>query len=260
MPSSYCWGDRHTPARILDESDAAVVVEVEGATRTIPVSKIVGRVSDGDRIQILVSGGAWLWGHAQADEAGLWVVLDGGRHWVLRDARWIRIVPKQLDLFAADNSVELIIEKPHEPIIELAPLPDPDNALAQGDRIRIVLAGKPLEDLTGALGTVEGAETFGFIPVLVDGHGSGLFRREALGLVDSAEFDPLPYLDIPFTFDPGRDITKPEITIGTLVRHQKYWPKHIGVVKEIQGAIAALWFRDGVPLYYCGVESLAVVE
>ena len=238
MPSSYCWGDRHTPARILDESDAAVVVEVEGATRTIPVSKIVGRVSDGDRIQILVSGGAGLWGHAQADEAGLWVVLDGGRHWVLRDARWIRIVPKQLDLFAADNSVELIIEKPHEPIIELAPLPDPDNAL----------------------GTVEGAETFGFIPVLVDGHGSGLFRREALGLVDSAEFDPLPYLDIPFTFDPGRDITKPEITIGTLVRHQKYWPKHIGVVKEIQGAIAALWFRDGVPLYYCGVESLAVVE
>jgi hypothetical protein len=49
-----------------------------------------------------------------------------------------------------------------------------------GDRIRIVLAGAPLEQLTGALGTVEGAETCGVIPVLVDGFGSKFLQREQL--------------------------------------------------------------------------------
>lgn len=58
MPSQFCWGLTHTPARILDESDDAVIVEIDGATRTISLSKIVGRVSDGDRIQVLVLGGA----------------------------------------------------------------------------------------------------------------------------------------------------------------------------------------------------------
>jgi hypothetical protein len=56
-----------------------------------------------------------------------------------------------------------------------------------GDHIRIVLAGAPLEHLTGALGTVEGAETCGLIPVLVDGFGSKFLRREQLDLLEETK-------------------------------------------------------------------------
>jgi hypothetical protein len=207
---SYCWGDRHTPARILSEADAAVVVEVEGAPRTIPLSKIVGRVSDGDRLQVLVSGGAWLWGQAQVDEAGLWVVLGSGRRWVLSDARLIRVVPKQLSLFAAP-----IISSDHS-----------DNSVNSVS--------------------------------LINGVGQKPITKTR----------PTLCFDIPFdTRQAACKGCDAEISVGTLVRHQKYWQNHIGVVKDIsrgrqqdRGAIASLWFRDGVPLYHCSVELLCVVE
>lgn len=38
------------------------------------------------------------------------------------------------------------------------------------------------------------------------------------------------------------------------------WANHVGIVREIRGEVAWLWFRDGVPLYPCGVERLAVIQ
>jgi hypothetical protein len=148
-----------------------------------------------------VSGGAWLWGHAQVDEGGgLWVVLDSGRRWVLSSARLIKVVPQQLNLFSLEGTSghhDVCVAAGDEPAKQAVPLPILDDALdgeltrameflkplKEGDRIRIVLAGPPLAHLTGALGIVEGIETLGLVPVVVDGAGAKLFRREALDLV-----------------------------------------------------------------------------
>jgi hypothetical protein len=136
--------------------------------------------------------------------------------------------------------------------------------LKEGDRIRIVLAGAPLEHLTGALGTVEGAETFGLIPVLVDGVGSKLFRREQLDILDDIEKEkkgeihcPTP-LEIPETIDSS--LPAPFLEVGSIVKHERYWLNTAGVVKEIRGATALVKFREGTPLYPADVSKLRVLQ
>lgn len=91
MPNSYCWGSTYNPVPILDESNDFVIVGLNGR-KTIPVSKILGRVSNGDRIQVLVSGGNWLWATAEASENKLWVVLDNGRRWILNNGKFLKNV------------------------------------------------------------------------------------------------------------------------------------------------------------------------
>jgi hypothetical protein len=369
MNSCYCWGTTYTPAPILDETDDAVIVEIEGASRTIALSKIVGRVSDGDRITVLTSGGNWLQAHAQVDNKGLWVVLDNGRRWTLSNARLIRMTVQQLNLF--DNTVEPIIDKSPEPITKsrtalyfdipsgtkaatckgcgatiywvvtsnkkkmccnpdgsahwgscshasqfstqkkkLEPIapksidapdettsfsssgavhefrvgdrvcgcrvgsdelicgvvsgvgnkylalnderghgiaiataylsPEPEVAasnhevglpeLKVGDRVRITKATKPLEHLAGVLATVNGTETLGLVPVVVEGHGEASFWREVLEFVgmDAAKTSQIASCasvqtpETPETLLPS-PCSEEDFSLGQKVTHRSRW-------------------------------------
>ena len=101
--------------------------------------------------------------------------------------------------------------------IEVAKAAGSFEALSPGERVRIVYAGAPLEHLTGLLGTVDGPETFGLIPVHVDGHGSKVLRREQLDLVGDPD-------DRPSDRDPGDRDPGEVIQPGGKVTLTRRWP------------------------------------
>ena len=89
--------------------------------------------------------------------------------------------PAPISTFDDSQLVPLpILEDYEEDEILLAQQYNMLTPLEVGDRVRIVLAGSPLAHLTGVLGTVNGAETCGLIPLMVKGHGAVLLRREQL--------------------------------------------------------------------------------
>lgn len=222
ISNSYCWGQTYTPHRVLDSLDNDGIIK---GPRTISKSKIVGMVKDGDRIQQLVSGGRWLWGTAECTEDGFWFVGDGGQRWRIYDARWLKV--QQLNLFdiVPMPDIEDFEEEELNVAIACGAFPE----LQIGDRIRILLAGTPLEHLTGALGTVEGGETFGIIPVLVDGVGSKLFHREQLDFVlDEAKTpqnEPCPSMQTAETIEASSNVTRLEEAFnpGQRVTHRTKW-------------------------------------
>jgi hypothetical protein len=204
---SYCWGDRLIPHLILGETDTHVVVEIGEQLHKIPPSKIVGRCNwpyrPGDRVRILM-GYNW---HQGTVGIGLSVALDSGRHcpiWSDNNVR--RIVTPSMAQAEILGAMRL----------ESIPMPELDEceeiemsaaqeyglleSLKVGDRVKIVLAGPPLEFLTGLSGTVDGAETFGLIPVFVNDYGLKILKREQLDLID------------------------PDLQIGSRVVHKSRWP------------------------------------
>ncbi|HEY9827480.1 MAG TPA: hypothetical protein V6D19_18735, partial [Stenomitos sp.] len=85
-----------------------------------------------------------------------------------------------------------------------------------GDRVRVVLAGPPLEHLLNQMGTVQALGATGLpdlISVRIDNDAvPKLFRREALDLIES-ENPTAPIVS-------GRDLL-----IGQSVKHKSKWPK-----------------------------------
>jgi hypothetical protein len=146
-----------------------------------------------------------------------------------------------------------------EPRIELVPMPELDDALdgeltlametlqplKEGDKVHVVLAGPPLEFLAGLLGTVEGPETFGLIPVAVKGHGSKVLRREQLDLLKS---------EVPRSGN---------FAIGDKVQHREKWLDTVGIVREIAQYCGRLiaWIEYPIgPLYPSELKFLEITE
>lgn len=261
--TAYCWGDRNIPYPIRDQTDDQTIIEIDGKPKQIPSDRIKGWVKSGQKVRVLVLGGNWLPGIV-LDGDCLRVHFDKGFARQIYDASWMQVVPvvpfPELEDFEADE-------------MAMAQQYDLLEPLVVGDRVRVVLAGSPLEFLAGLLGAVEGAETFGLIPVNVDGHGSKVLRREQL---DKVEPNPLTVmdeqkvhdsnpLDLPKTSetlensypDPSID---DKILVGSKVRHDVYWKTRTGVVQEIQGILAMVLFREGIPVYPCAIAHLRVVE
>lgn len=197
----YCWGSKYLPHKILSKTPTHVTVAMpSGPPTEMPRDRIVGQVQEGDRLSVLTCGGNWQSCTAVCGPDRLQVRLDNGIRFDVHNARNLR-KHEQLSLLmdAANNSVPVIIDSPSEPIIvslpvledaldgELTRAMESLEPLKEGDRVRIVLAGPPLEHLVGLVGTVEGAETCGLIPVGVEEHGSKLLRREQLDLMDEPE-------------------------------------------------------------------------
>jgi hypothetical protein len=110
--------------------------------------------------------------------------------------------------------------------------------LKKGDRVRIVLAGPPLEYLTGLLGTVVEVEAFGLIPIAVDGHGEKLLRREQLDLIE----------------------TETQISVGLRVKCDRAFKKKVGIVRKLSDTTAMVEFGEGIPLYPCVIASLRAAQ
>jgi hypothetical protein len=234
MPSLYCWGDRNIPYRVLDRTDDSVLVEIEGAKRTISLDKIKGWAKTGDRIRLRM-GSFWSSGTV-LDGSMLRVQLDSGGKareiWKTHEMRSLYVPPEaQVGEIELQNACDFCINStstsiPSESVPmpaledfeadEMAKLARRPSAVAQqydlleplaiGDRVRIVLAGKPLEHLTGLLGTVAEVETFGLVAVVVDEQGEKLLRRSQLDLIEAAETMGIP------------------IVSAAAVRHKKRWP------------------------------------
>jgi hypothetical protein len=212
MATSYCWGDRNIPYPVLKKTDNYATVEINGQPHNISIAKVRGwcewSYRKGDRVRVLM-GYNW---HVGTVGEGLSVALDDGLAcpiWSANNVRTLYVPPIEpaysfgTSKFPADNKAETIIESVPQPIISVVPLPlledyeEDEMSLAKqydlleplnvGDRVRIVLAGSPLEHLTGLSGTVDGAETFGIIPVLVDENGLKILRREQLDLIEPDE-------------------------------------------------------------------------
>lgn len=282
MSASYCWGDRHIPHRLLSETSEHVTVAIDdaGIAREIPQTKVRGRVQTGDRVRELRSGGNWKNGTV-LDGNELTVRFDDGQVRKIENARYIeKSMQLELDL------VPVTIE---QPIPEIVPMPELDDALdgeltlamesvqplTEGDRVCIVMAGPPLECLVGLTGTVEGPETFGLFPVLVEGHGSKILRREQLDLIVMDEPKPDVFgsaappetaeiieASLPSFLIDGK-IPRSGNFANKQVRHQKYWPNAVGKVMEMRQhwgeAFALVDFGIG-PAYPALLKDLEIYE
>lgn len=95
-----------------------------------------------------------------------------------------------------------------------------------GDRIRVVLAGPPLEHLLNQMGTVQALGATGLpdlISVRIDNDAvPKLFRREAL---DLARVDCPHALDSATGEEPVNQPTTNSLSPGSRVRHKSKWPK-----------------------------------
>jgi hypothetical protein len=218
----FCWGDLNIPHLVLDQTQTHAIVEINNETKQIPLSKIRGWAKGGDQVQVLLSGGNWKRGTV-LDAAPLQVQLEKFV-WTVWNASWMEPISPVLVPMPALEDFE-------EDEIALAQQYDLLEPLNVGDRIRIVLAGPPLEHLTGLVGTVDGLETFGVIPIEVDGHGVKLFRREQLDAVmdepKTAFLGSSMNTEMAETIAnsfPNLRIDEKNIAVGCQVFHRSKWP------------------------------------
>ncbi|MCG9891060.1 MAG: hypothetical protein MH252_08295 [Thermosynechococcaceae cyanobacterium MS004] len=172
---TFCWGDRLIPYPVTDCTDTHALVLVDDQPRHIPLEKVKGWARAGDRVRVLMG---YNWRSATVLETEkLTVQLDGGGVVPVWRAEVIHplYVPEPVPM----PSLEDYEEDEMSMAIQYGLL----DELKIGDRVRIVLAGPPLEHLTGMLATVQGAETFGLVLVDVDGIGEKLFMRQQLDFV-----------------------------------------------------------------------------
>ena len=90
--TTYVWGQKFIPYPILDETDDLVKVDINGAPTVLPIDRIVGRASDGDRVEILTTGGYWMPGTVSGYNNYLEVTLDSGVSFELAGVRNLRVV------------------------------------------------------------------------------------------------------------------------------------------------------------------------
>jgi hypothetical protein len=89
--TNYAWGRKQIPYPILKEHDDLVVVDIRGSPTAMPVDRVHGRLSDGDRIQFLAVSGRWCWATVSGYDRFLKITFDDGREGKLSTTRHMRI-------------------------------------------------------------------------------------------------------------------------------------------------------------------------
>lgn len=143
-----------------------------------PIAKSkAARFAVGDRVRILSSGGNWHLGTVIDEHR---IARDKGDIWPINSGEFIRKV------------------EPQKPVPQ-KPVPVPE--LKVGDRVRVVVAGPPMEHLLDSVGTVRaigGAGLSGLISVQIDVDSAPRwFRRKSLALLDENNWVPeKPFFDV----------------------------------------------------------------
>lgn len=93
--TEYAWGEKCIPYPILDETDDLVIVDIRGSPTALPVDRIKGRLKDGDRVQVLTTGGIWQFATVSGYDQFLEVTFeDSGRVHKLSTVKNMRLAAK----------------------------------------------------------------------------------------------------------------------------------------------------------------------
>lgn len=242
MPN-YCWSNRLIPRQILKQTPTHVTAVVDGEPTEYPLENIVGWVSDGDRVRVLTTGAGWQWGTVLGFDRGLLIEMDFGSIWTIPTAKNLMFSQKKLveEAIAASESVPTLEDYEEDEMLfaEEWGLLEP---LAEGDRVRIVLAGPPLEHLAGQIATVVSGGSAGddLITVTLTTGETKILQRKALDLIDPED-------------------TAFSVAVGDLVTCRRAYRNQVGTIAQIHDNIAFIQFKNW-PLYPAYIDTIQCIK
>jgi hypothetical protein len=90
--TEYAWGKYKIPYPIIEESEDLLILLIGGAPTTMKRDRMLGRLKNGDRVQVLTTGGNWHNATVVGYDNGLLMEFEDGGRFVLKNVWSVRLL------------------------------------------------------------------------------------------------------------------------------------------------------------------------